>query len=105
MNGKDIAFLLITLGIVAVIAIGAIVFAYNAPRLPPMSGYISGKDIHPEYYPVYPDTPYVKVLVITGTDGQHHCTWVVDDETYDLYCVGDNVTRWVRKVPPEVTDD
>lgn len=104
MSGKEIAFLFVTIGIVAVVAIGGIILAYNAPRLPPMSGYISEKDIHPAYYPAFPDTPYVKVLVITGTDGRHHCSWVVDDETYDLYCVGDPVTKWVRKAPPEVVE-
>ena len=105
MNRKDIAFLFATMAAIVVIVIVAIVIAYNAPRVPPVSGYISAKNIHPEYYPAFPDTPYVNVLVITGKDGRHHYTWVVDDETYDLYRVGDNVTKWVRKEPPEVTDE
>lgn len=71
--------------------------AYAAPGMPPMTGYITVKSFHPEYYPATALTPWVYELIITSPDGQRGQTWRVDMETYNSYTEGDYVERGVRK--------
>lgn len=70
--------------------------AYMFTNPPPMTGHISGKTYHPAYFPALDDTPWVRVLTITSADGTRSCTWVVDEDTYNSYSVGDNVKRGVH---------
>ena len=91
MNGKSIAVIAVIL--IVVVALSA---AYKVSNPPPMTGHISEKTYHPASYPARDDTPWVRVLTITSADGTRACSWVVDEDTYNRYSVGDNVKRGVH---------
>lgn len=57
----------------------------------PMSGNISRKTCHPEYYPNGIDTPVVYCLCITSNNGKKTTNWTVSKEVFDRYSVGDPV--------------
>lgn len=59
----------------------------------PMTGHIDSKNYHPAYFPVNDDTPWVYALGITSTDGRRATSWIVDEETYNRYSIGDLVKR------------
>lgn len=92
-NRSAVAFAIIAICSL-IVAIGLAVYTFSNP--PPMTGHISGKNYHPASYPVSTDTPMVYVLTITGEDGKQGCTWVVDEDTYNSYSVGDSVKRGVH---------
>ena len=58
---------------------------------PPMTGHVTSKDCHPAYYPVDDKTPMIYVIGITN--GNRGVSWVVSEERYQLYEVGDAVSR------------
>ena len=91
MSGKCIAVIAIISLIVAVLLV-----TYLSSNPPPMTGYISEKTYHPASFPARDDTPWVHVLSITSKDGTRACSWVVDEDTYNSYSVGDNVKRGVH---------
>lgn len=92
-NGSAVAFAVIAI-ISLIVAIGLGLYMLTNP--PPLTGRISGKDYHPSSYPVMADTPWVHVLTITTQDGKQSCSWIVNEDTYNSYSVGDNVTRGVH---------
>lgn len=104
MTGKDIAFLLVGVIIIAAVAIMGISLANYEARFPPIDGRVSSKYVYQGYYPAFPDSPVVFVLVITSHDGRQGYSWQVDEETYKIYSVGDIVERGKLKLP-EVTHE
>lgn len=79
----------------------ALIFAAAATYLEivnpaPMTGWVDNKTYHPAYYPVDSNTPWVYVLGITSTDGRRATTWIVSQEVYESYSVGDLVKRGRR---------
>lgn len=83
--------------LVAVILTWGIVIAlYTFADLCPMTGYIDSKTVHPQYYPANHTTPLVYALGITSEDGRRATTWIVDEETYNAYTLGDEVRRWQK---------
>lgn len=59
----------------------------------PMTGHIDCKHHHPKYFPANDDTPWVYTLGITSTDGRRSTVWVVDEDTYYRYSIGDKVKK------------
>lgn len=92
-NRSAVAFAAIAI-VSLIVAIGLALYSFSNP--PPMTGHISGKNHHPVSYPVTADTPWVYVLSITNPDSRQACTWIVDEDTYDSYSVGDDVKRGVH---------
>ncbi len=79
----------------------ALVFAAAATYLEivnpaPMTGYIDCKTYHPAYYPADIHTPWIYSLGITSTDGRRATTWIVSQEVYESYSVGNLVKRGGR---------
>lgn len=58
---------------------------------PPMTGYVSSKNHHPKYFPATHSTPEVYTIGITDVHGQRSVTWIVDEQVWGLYEVGDEV--------------
>ena len=92
-DGSAVAFAVIAI-VALIVAIGLALYTFTNP--PPLTGHISGKDYHPSSYPVTVDTPWVHVLTITTQDGKQSCSWVVDEDTYNSYSIGDSVMRGVH---------
>lgn len=63
----------------------------QARNAPPMDGYVTRKSHHPKYYPAFPDTPWVYCIGVTSSDKQRACSWIVDEDTYISYRVGDTI--------------
>lgn len=88
---KDIIISIICLVFVLAFLAGTIYLL--AGNLAPMTGHIDSKTYHPAYFPVDDDTPWVYSLGITSTDGHRATSWIVDEETFNRYSVGDLVKR------------
>jgi len=82
--------------IALVFAVGSV--AWNLINPPPMTGTITGKNHHPAYYPADAKTPEVFVLAITDPAGKCCSSWVVSEDRWGLYEVGDTVEWWPRFV-------
>ena len=88
---NDIIISIICLGLALVFLVGTFYLLTVNPS--PMTGYIDSKTHHPAYFPANDDTPWVYSLGITSTDGKRSTVWVVDENTYYRYSVGDKVYR------------
>lgn len=92
-NRSAVAFAAVAI-VSLIVVIGLAVYMLSNP--PPMTGHISDKAYHPASYPVTAETPWVHVLTITSPDSKQACTWVVNEDTYNSYSVGDTVKRGVH---------
>ena len=88
---KDIIISIICLVLALAFLAGSVYLLAGNPA--PMTGHIDSKKYHPARFPVEEDTPWVYALGITSTDGRQATTWIVDEETYNRYSVGDMVIR------------
>ena len=88
---NDIIISIICLVLALVFVAGSIYLLAVNPA--PMTGYIDCKTHHPKYFPADDDTPWVYTLGITSTDGRRSTVWVVDENTFYRYSVGDKVIR------------
>lgn len=91
---ESLLFPFLLLVVVFVFAIGTV--ALNLIDPPPMVGIVTDKDRHPAYYPVDANTPEVFVLAITDSAGHRCSSWVVSEERWNLYNVGDPVEWWPK---------
>ena len=89
---NDIIISVICLALALIFVTGTIYLLAVNPA--PMTGYIDCKTHHPAYFPANYETPWVYTLGITSTDGQRSTVWVVDENTYYRYNIGDKVKRW-----------
>ena len=83
--------------VIIALLMAALLVTYMSSNPPPMTGHISEKAYHPAHFPARDDTPLVHVLTITSADGTRACSWVVDEDTYNSYSVGDSVKRGVHR--------
>lgn len=88
---NDTIISIICLGLALVFLVGTFYLLVCNPA--PMTGHIDCKNHHPAYFPADDDTPWVYTLGITSTDGRRSTVWVVDENTYYRYSIGDQVTR------------
>lgn len=88
---NDIIISIICLVLALVFVAGSIYLLAINPA--PMTGYIDSKTHHPKYFPATDDTPWVYTLGITSTDGRRSTVWVVDENTYYRYSIGDLVKK------------
>lgn len=91
MNDRAAKVLLIVLIILALIAV-ALSF-YKASNPVPMTGYVTKKTYHPEYFPADDRTPWVYCVVIQDTTATRCASWRVPKEVYDRYTIGQYVKK------------
>lgn len=83
---------------IIVMIIMMVVYHFIAP--PPMTGYIADKEHYPAYFPTDDPTPEVFVLVITDDSGKRYVSWIVSEERWNLYEIGDRV-EWLPRFKKE----
>lgn len=88
---NDLIISIICLVLAVVFVAGSIYLLAANPA--PMTGRIDSKTHHPKYFPANDDTPWVYALGITSTDGKRSTVWIVNENTYYRYSIGDQVKR------------
>lgn len=81
----------VTAVVALVLAVVFIIACIQAKDNPPIDGYVTRKTHHPAYYPVFSGTPWVYCIGITSNDRQRACSWIVDEDTYNSYRIGDAI--------------
>lgn len=78
-----VIFLIVAAMAMAAVALHAVI------NPPPIAGYISSKNAHPQYFPVDQNTPTVYCLGITSHDKHQACSWYVSEKVFNSYNIGD----------------
>ena len=91
MNELPAKILLIALIVLLVIAVILSFYTTSAPV--PLTGYVTDKVYHPQYFPVDHNTPTVYAVVIQDEAATRCTTWYVPKNVYDRYDIGQHVTK------------
>lgn len=101
MRRKD-SFTLLIAFVITVILIAMLLLAFHMINPPPMTGRVINKNHHPAYFPVDMSTPEVFVLAITDDSGKWCASWIVSEDRWNLYDIGDTV-EWLPRFAGEDT--
>lgn len=99
MQRKDLLVLLVAF-VFTITLFLAIWAAFEIINPPPITGYISGKNRYLAYFPADVNTPEVFHLAITDDSGKLGASWIVSEERWNLYEIGDQV-GWLPKYSKE----
>lgn len=91
MNELPAKIMLTVLVILAILAVALSFYTASAPV--PLTGYVTDKVYHPQYFPVDYNTPWVYAVVIQDEAATRCTTWYVSKSVYDRYEVGQHVTK------------
>lgn len=91
MNERPAKILLAAVISLALIAVALCFYKSSSPV--PMTGYVTEKTYHPEYFPADYQTPWVYCIVIQDTTATRCTSWRVSKEVYDRYTVGQYVKK------------
>lgn len=91
MTDRAAKILLVALIVLALIAAALCFYKSSSPV--PMTGYVTDKTYHPEYFPADYQTPWVYCVVIQDETATRCTSWRVSKDVYDRYTVGQYVKK------------